>query len=32
LYDGSKVERLLGMRFRGAEEAVANVASFLWRQ
>lgn len=31
-YDGSKVERLLGMRFRHAEEAVANVASFLWRQ
>lgn len=32
LYDGSKVERLLGMRFRHAEESVANVASFLWRQ
>lgn len=31
-YDGSKVERLLGMRFRHAEEAVANVANFLWRQ
>ena len=28
-YDGSKSERLLGMRFRSAEEAVANVADFL---
>ena len=28
-YDGSKAGRILGMRFRTAEEAVANVASFL---
>ncbi len=30
-YDGSKAERLLGMRFRSAEEAVANVSAFLRR-
>lgn len=30
-YDGSKAERLLGMRFRSAEEAIANVAAFLER-
>jgi nucleoside-diphosphate-sugar epimerase len=30
-YDGSKSERLLGMRFRSAEEAVTNVAAFLDR-
>lgn len=29
LYDGSKAERLLGMRFRNAEEAVQNMAEFL---
>ncbi len=29
LYDGSKAERLLGMRFRSAEEAIRNVADFL---
>lgn len=29
LYDGSKAEKLLGMRFRDAEEAVGNVARFL---
>ena len=29
LYDGSKTEKLLGMRFRSAEEAVGNVARFL---
>lgn len=28
-YDGSKAEKLLGMRFRSTEEAVANVAGFL---
>lgn len=28
-YDGSKAEQALGMRFRGAEEAVASVARFL---
>lgn len=28
-YDGSKAEQALGMRFRRAEEAVANVAAFL---
>jgi nucleoside-diphosphate-sugar epimerase len=28
-YDASKAEQALGMRFRGAEEAVANVARFL---
>jgi dihydroflavonol-4-reductase len=31
LYDGSKAERLLGMKFRSAEEAVTNVAVFLGR-
>ncbi len=31
-YDGSRAERLLGMRFRHAEEAVANVAGFLEHQ
>ena len=31
LYDGSKAERLLGMKFRSAEESVANVAAFLNR-
>lgn len=30
-YDGSKAERLLGMPFHSAEEAVANVAEFLRR-
>ncbi len=30
-YDGSKVERLLGIRFRSAKEAIANVAAFLDR-
>ncbi|HQV39395.1 MAG: NAD-dependent epimerase/dehydratase family protein [Flavobacteriales bacterium] len=30
-YNGSKAERLLGMRFRSAEEAVANVAGFIRR-
>jgi nucleoside-diphosphate-sugar epimerase len=28
-YDGSKAEKLLGMRFRNAEEALANVTDFL---
>lgn len=31
-YEGSKVERLLGIEFRSAEEAVANVAAFLHRE
>ncbi len=31
LYDGSKAERLLGIKFRSAEEAVTNVAVFLGR-
>lgn len=30
-YDGSKAERLLGTKFRGAEEMVGNVAVFLER-
>ena len=30
-YDGSKAERLLGMKFRSAEEAIGNVAAFLVR-
>jgi nucleoside-diphosphate-sugar epimerase len=30
-YDGSKAERLLGMHFRSAEEAIANVTAFLGR-
>ncbi len=30
-YDGSKAQRLLGMKFRSAEEAIANVAAFLDR-
>lgn len=30
-YDGSKARELLGMRFRSAEEALANVAAFLQR-
>ena len=31
-YDGSKAQRLLGMEFRSAEEAIANVAAFLDRR